>query len=55
MAAIPVCPLMSAGNEVQQICVQEKCAWYMNATKTCAMYVLAHKSVLEIKEKQAKK
>lgn len=54
MAGIPICPLMSAGQGTI-ICAQENCAWYMNATKTCAMYVMAHKAVMEIKEKQAKK
>ena len=51
---IPFCPLLSAGNDDLRICLQEKCAWYMSSTKTCAAYVMAHKNILEIKEKQGK-
>jgi len=49
---IPVCPLMSAGQDIEIVCAQEKCAWFMKNSKTCAVYVMAHKSLLEIKEKQ---
>jgi len=52
---IPVCPLMSAGNEMQIVCAQEKCAWYMKNYKTCSVYILAHNAAINIKEKQAKK
>lgn len=52
---IPICPLMSAGNEVGVVCLQENCAWYMKNYKTCSVYLLAHNAVLDIKEKQAKK
>ncbi len=52
---IPICPLMSAGNDIQIVCAQEKCAWYMKNYKTCSVYLLAHNAVLDIKEKQAKK
>ena len=31
---IPICPLMSAGNEINIVCVQENCAWYMKNYKT---------------------
>lgn len=53
-AKIPVCPLMSAGQTITIVCLQEKCAWYMASTKTCAAYVIAHNNVLEIKQKQGK-
>ena len=52
---IPICPLMSAGNEISVLCSQEKCAWYMKSYKTCSVYLLAHDAALNIKEKQAKK
>lgn len=52
---IPVCPLMSAGSEMQIVCAQEKCAWYMKNYKTCSVYILAHDAALNIKAKQAKK
>ena len=43
---------MSAGNDIPIVCSQEKCAWYMKGAKTCAVYIIAHKSILDIKEKQ---
>ena len=55
MATIPICPLMSAGNESTIVCTQERCAWYMNGSKTFAMYVMAHKAIMDIKAKQAEK
>ena len=45
---------MSAGNDIQIVCSQERCAWYMKSYKTCSVYLLAHNAVLDIKEKQAK-
>ena len=51
---IPICPLMSAGNDVPIVCEQENCAWYMKNYKTCSVYLLAHNAVLDIKEKQKK-
>lgn len=51
---IPICPLMSAGNDIQVVCSQERCAWYMKNYKTCSVYLLAHNAVLDIKEKQSK-
>lgn len=55
MSSIPICPLMSAGNSIEVICAQEKCAWYVKSYKTCSMYLLGHNAVLNIKEKQAPK
>ncbi|MDD3236701.1 MAG: hypothetical protein PHV37_01215 [Candidatus Gastranaerophilales bacterium] len=53
MAIIPICPLMSAGNDIEIVCAQEKCAWYIKNFKTCSVYLLGHNAVLDIKEKQA--
>lgn len=53
--AIPICPLMSAGKDVTQICVQEKCAWYIASLKTCSMYIMAHNALLDVKAKQGEK
>lgn len=47
---IPYCPLMSAGNDMAVICSQERCAWFLKGTKTCSVYVLAHKAALDIKK-----
>ena len=51
---IPFCPLLSSGADDNRICLQEKCAWWMSGTKTCAIYVIAHNNVLDIKTKQGK-
>ena len=51
---IPFCPLLSMGGYDNRICLQEKCAWYVQSTKNCAAYVVAHNCVLEIKNKQGK-
>ncbi len=53
MSEIPVCPIMSAGNDIAQICEQENCAWYLKNYKTCSVYVLAHNAALDIKKKQS--
>ena len=50
---IPICPLMSAGNDKDVICAQERCAWYMKSYKTCSVYMLAHNAGLDVRTKQA--
>lgn len=52
---IPICPLMSAAQDIPRICEQEKCAWYIKAYKTCSVYILAHNAALDIKTKQPSK
>lgn len=52
---IPYCPLMSAGNTMEIVCSQEKCAWYLKNYKMCAMYIMAHNAALEIQSKQSRK
>ena len=47
------CPLLSANSEYNKMCVQDRCAWFMKATKTCAVSVLAHEGVMNIKKMQA--
>lgn len=49
---IPICPLKSAGSEFDIICSQERCAWYIKPFKMCAVYMLGHKSAMDIQEKQ---
>lgn len=53
--AIPYCPLMSAGNDVERICLQDSCAWYLKNFKICSVYMLAHNAALDVQAKQAKK
>lgn len=52
MSPIPICPLMSAGQQMNLVCVQENCAWYIKNYKTCSVYILAHNAALDIKKKQ---
>lgn len=47
------CPLLSANSEYNKMCVQDRCAWYMKSTRTCAVSVMAHESVMRIKNMQA--
>ena len=51
---IPICPMSMSNPNGEHICLQENCAWYMSNTKTCAVYVVGHNNVLEIKQKQGK-
>ena len=48
------CPLLSANSEYNKMCVQDRCAWYMKSTRTCAVAVMAHESVMKIKDLQSK-
>lgn len=49
------CPLMSAGNSIEIVCRQERCAWYLKNYKMCSMYVVAHNAAMDIQSKQSKK
>ena len=51
---IPFCPMMSMGSDSPRICLQEACAWYVQSTKSCVAYVIAHNNILDIKQKQGK-
>jgi len=48
--SIPYCPVMSAGCDIPVVCTQDRCAWYLKGAKACSIYVLAHKSALDIKQ-----
>ncbi len=52
---IPFCPLMSAGSEVDMVCTQDRCAWYLSTTKKCAIYIVAFNSLLDANLKQVPK
>lgn len=54
-STIPICPLISAGKDVNSVCAQENCAWYIQNLKTCAIYVMAHNALLDVKAKQGAK
>ena len=52
---LPTCPLMSAGNEIPIVCLQERCAWYLPNLKKCSVYILGHNAMLDVKNKVEKK
>ena len=52
---IPICPLISSGKDIHSVCAQESCAWYIHNLKTCAVYVMAHNALLDVKAKQGAK
>ena len=52
---IPYCPLMSAGNSVEIVCSQERCAWYLKNYQMCSVYIIAHNAAIDISKKQPKK
>jgi len=47
-----ICPLLSAGKDVTQICQEENCAWYIKNFKACSTYIVAYQAALEIKKQQ---
>jgi hypothetical protein len=49
------CPLMSAGGDIEKVCTQEMCAWYLKNYKICSVYMLAHNAPLDVQVKQNKK
>lgn len=51
----PFCPLLSVGQDVDMVCTQERCAWYMASVKKCSMYLLAYNALLDANTKQMPK
>ena len=49
---IPICPLKSAGNTIDIICSQERCAWYIKPYKMCSVYVIGYQSAMEMQKQQ---
>ncbi len=49
---IPFCPLMSAGSDIDKVCTQERCAWYVPSVKKCSMYMLAYNALQETNLRQ---
>ena len=54
-AVLFTCPLLSANSEYNKMCVQDRCAWYMKSTRTCAVAIMAHESIMRIKNMQSPK
>ena len=52
---IPFCPLMSAGSDIDKVCTQDRCAWYMAPTRKCAVYILGYNSLIDANSKQIPK
>ena len=51
---IPFCPLMTAGSDIDKVCTQERCAWYIPNVKKCSMYMLAYNALQETTLRQKK-
>ena len=49
---LPFCPLMSIGTGIDMVCTGERCAWYLQGVKKCAVYVMAYNAVLEANQRQ---
>ncbi|MBP3925248.1 hypothetical protein J6E39_08435 [bacterium] len=49
---IPFCPIMSIGSNIDMVCTQERCAWYVPSVKKCSMYLLAYNALLDANSKQ---
>ena len=49
---IPFCPLISAGNDIDRVCSQDRCAWYVPSVKKCSVYMLGYNALLDFKAKQ---
>lgn len=49
---VSLCPLMSVGSQVEIVCMQENCAWYLKNYKLCSVYMLAYNSMLDVRAKQ---
>ena len=50
---IPFCPLMSVAANVDMVCTQERCAWYIPNVKKCSMYLLGYNALINANSKQA--
>ena len=49
------CPLMSVGQDVDMVCTQERCAWYIPNIRKCSMYIMAYNALLDANAKQVTK
>ena len=49
------CPLMSVGTNVEMVCIEDRCAWYLQSVKKCSVYMNAYNALLDVTEKQKNK
>ena len=49
---IPFCPLMSAGSDVDMVCTQDRCGWYMAQARKCAIYILGFNALIQANNNQ---
>lgn len=49
---IPYCPLMSVGTNIDMVCTQDRCAWYVPSVKKCSIYMMAYNALLETNARQ---
>ena len=49
-----VCPLLSTRSNIDELCLGEHCAWYIAPVRKCALYVMGHKSAIDVQALQQK-
>ena len=49
---IPFCPLMSVSSNVDMVCTENRCGWYIPSVKKCAVYILGFNALLEANKNQ---
>lgn len=53
MAETPICPLLSIRNaEMNELCVEERCALYLTASKKCSLVYIGFKALTELQQMQ---
>jgi hypothetical protein len=52
---VPICPVLSASKATPELCIEDNCAFFIAPVKKCALYVLGHKSAIEIQGLQRPK
>ena len=49
---IPFCPLMSVASDVDMVCTEGRCGWYIPTVKKCAVYILGFNALLNANSSQ---
>lgn len=49
---VQVCPLLSMRSSVHELCLADRCAFYVAPVRKCAIYVLGHKGAVDLQNLQ---
>ena len=49
---IPFCPLMSVASNIDMVCTEGRCGWYIPSVKKCAIYIIGFNALLEANSNQ---